>query len=71
MANPQLLLSEMKAIMVRDDVTGQHKHLLSRYCGEVMGFKTTNNSELQSIQSFMVNIQLPQYVKASLLGNFG
>ncbi|RID75402.1 hypothetical protein BRARA_B02448 [Brassica rapa] len=30
MANPQLLLSEMKAIMVRDDVTGQHKHLLSR-----------------------------------------
>jgi len=38
---------------------------------EVMGFKTTYNSELQSIQSFMVNIQLPQYVKASLLGNFG
>ena len=42
-----------------------------RYCGEVMGFKTTYNSELQSIQSFIVNIQLPQYVKASLLGNFG
>ena len=42
-----------------------------RYCGEVMGFKTTYNSELQSIQSFIVNIQLPQYVKASLFGNFG
>ncbi|KAH0892781.1 LOW QUALITY PROTEIN: hypothetical protein HID58_055210 [Brassica napus] len=26
---------------------------MHRYCGEVMGFKTTYNSELQSIQSFM------------------
>ncbi|KAF8114828.1 hypothetical protein N665_0033s0019 [Sinapis alba] len=35
------------------------------------GFKTTYNGELQSIQSFMVNMQLPHCVKVSLLGNFG